>query len=86
MVAAIEEQRLQGIAQLLVHENLMDKAKALEYQALALRAKQSLLQYLVANNLFEAQQIALIIAQNFGVPMIDLNCMDADSMPISLVN
>jgi type IV pilus assembly protein PilB len=86
MVAATEEQRLQGIAQLLVHENLLDKAKALEYQSLALRAKQSLLQYLVANNILDAQKIALIIAQNFGVPLIDLDSIDPGTMPTSLVN
>lgn len=86
MVAATEEQRLQGIAQLVVHENLLDKTKALEYQNLAQRNKQSLLQYLVTNNILEAQKLALIIAQNFGVPLIDLDCIDPETIPTSLVN
>lgn len=86
MVPASEEQHLQGIAQLIVHENLMDKAKALEYQRLAQSHKQTLLQYLVENNVLDAERIALIIAHNFGVPLIDLDDIDPDSMPTALVN
>src|SRR5476649_2142950 len=86
MQGTTDEQRLQGIAQLMVHENLLDKTKALEYQNVAQKNKQSLLQYLVANNIVDAQKTALIIAQNFGVPIIDLDCIDCDIIPTSLVN
>lgn len=86
MTVAMEEHRLQGIAQLLVHESLLDKICALEYQLLAQSNKQSLLQYLVINNILDAEKIALIVAKNFGVPLIDLNAVDPDTMPISLVN
>lgn len=86
MAAAAEEHRLQGIAQLMVHENLLDKGKALEYQLLATSNKQTLLQYLVVHNILDAQRIALTIAQNFGVPLIDLDAIDLATMPTSLVN
>ena len=86
MVATMDEQRLQGIAQLMVHENLLDKEKTLEYQAIAQKNKQSLLQYLVSNNILEDQKIALIIAQNFGVPIMDLDSISPDAIPTSLVN
>lgn len=82
----MDEQRLQGIAQLMVHENLLDKAKALEYQSTASKNKQSLLYYLITNNILDAQKTALIIAQNFGVPVLDLNCIDPETIPVSLVN
>ncbi|MGQ3892261.1 type IV-A pilus assembly ATPase PilB [Legionella sp. CNM-4043-24] len=85
-MANTEVQHLQGIAQLMVHENLMDKAKALEYQALAQSNKQTLLQYLVENHVLDAERLALIIAHNFGVPLIDLDSIDPGSIPISLVN
>ena len=39
--------------------------------------KISLLQYLVKNKILSAEQIALTAAQNFGVPMIDLNCIES---------
>lgn len=85
-MATAEEQRLQGIAQLMVHENLLNKEKAIEYQNLAQAAKLSLLQYLVANNLLSAEKIAVIVAQNFGVPLINLDCIEPETMPTTLVN
>lgn len=84
--AAEEQQRLQGIAQLLVHENLMDKAKVIHYQNLAQTSQLSLLQYLVTNNLVPAEKIALMVAQHFAVPIIDLDAVDFESIPAKLVN
>ncbi|KGP63822.1 general secretion pathway protein GspE [Legionella norrlandica] len=86
MVLATEEYRLQGIGQLLVLEKLLDKTKAIELHKLAASEKISLLQYIVRNKILSAEQIALIAAQNFGVPMIDINCIDIDSIPMNLVN
>ena len=82
----IEEDHLQGIAQLLVHENLLENEKALNYQKLALSSKMTLQQYLVSNDIIPASEIALVIAKNFGVPMIDLESVDLDSLPITLVS
>lgn len=81
-----EEQHLQAIAQLLVHENLLDKAKALEYQSVALTNKQTLLQYLVENRIFDAERIASVISHNYGAPLLDLDSISIDSMPVALVN
>ncbi|WP_133140043.1 type IV-A pilus assembly ATPase PilB [Legionella genomosp. 1] len=86
MAITTEEQRLQGIAQLMVHENLLDKTKALECQTQAQQNKQTLLQYLVQNHILSAQQVALIVAQNFGLPFIDLDSVDPEVLPVSLVN
>lgn len=86
MASAAEEQRLQGISQLLVLEKLLDKEKALEYQRSAHAEKISLLQYLVNNKILTAENIAFTAAKNFGVPMMDLDCIDLESIPVSLVN
>ena len=86
MVTATEEHRLQGIGQLLVLEKLLEKEKAIEFTKLATTEKISLVQYLVKNKILTAEQIALTAAQNFGVPMIDLNAVDTDSIPATLVN
>lgn len=86
MVLSAEEQKLQGIGQLLVLEKLLDKEKAFEYHKVASAEKVSLLQYLVKNQILSAEQIACTAAQNFGVPMIDLECIEIDSIPSSLVN
>lgn len=86
MVVTTDEQRLQGIAQLIVHENLLDKEKTLDYQCLARKNKQSLLQYLTSNNILEAQTIASIIAKNYGVPIIDLDSIAQEAIPVSLID
>lgn len=86
MALATEEYRLQGIGQLLVLEKLLDKTKAIELHKLAATEKMSLLQYIVKNKILSAEQIALTAAQNFGVPMLDINCIDVGTIPVNLVN
>lgn len=86
MALATEEYRLQGIGQLLVLEKLLDKTKAIELHKLAAAEKISLLQYIVKNKILSAEQIALTAAQNFGVPMLDINCIDVGAIPVNLVN
>lgn len=86
MNLAMDQQRLHGIGHLLVLDNFLDKTKAIEYQKLAVSEKISLSQYLVKNKILSAKQIALTASQNFGVPMIDLNCIDHEAIPINLVS
>jgi type IV pilus assembly protein PilB len=86
MALATDEQRLQGIGQLLVLEKLLEKSKAIELYKAAASEKISLIQYIVKNRILTAEQIALTAAQNFGVPMIDLSCIDLDNLPANLVN
>lgn len=81
-----ENQRLYGMGQLIVHENLLDRSEALRYQNLALTSQQSLLEYLVANTIFPASSLALIIAKHYALPLIDLDCIDLDSISTWLVN
>lgn len=81
-----QEQCLQGIAQLLVNENLLKAEKALEYQAIAFKNQQTLLQYLVTQGLFYAQKLAQVIAKNYALPLIDLDCIDINSIPSALIN
>ncbi len=83
---AAEEDRLQGIAQLLVQENLLSKEKALQFQQVAASSKLSLLQYLVTKNIITAKDIAVAVARNFGLALLDLNSIELDLLPISLVS
>jgi type IV pilus assembly protein PilB len=86
MMPAMEEEHLQGIAQLLVQESLLDKEKAIHYQKLALSNKVSLQHYLISNNITAAGEIAMAVSKNFGLPLIDLNSIDVDLLPIGLVS
>lgn len=81
-----EEFKLHGIGHLFVLEKLLEKNKAVEFYKLANAEKVSLVQYIVKNNILPASQIALAAAKNFGVPMLDLDCIDIDNLPASLVN
>lgn len=85
MVSA-DEDRLQGIAQILVQEKRLDHQKVIQYQHLALVEKQSLQRYLISHQIMDASEIALMTAQRFGLPLIDLNCIDIEAMPIHLVS
>lgn len=86
MVQSKDEQRPQGIGQLLVMEKLLEQSKAIELHKSAASEKISLIQYLVKNKILSAVQIAQTAAVNFGVPMIDLDCIEIDTIPINLVN
>src|SRR5687768_10646462 len=86
MATSTSEHRLHGIGQLLVFEKLLEKNKALDYTKSAASEKISLMQYLVKNKILSAEQIALTAAKNFGVPMIDIHCIEIDSIPVNLVN
>ncbi|AWN74295.1 type IV-A pilus assembly ATPase PilB [Legionella anisa] len=80
------EFKLHGMGQLFVLEKLLDKTQAVEFCKNASAEKMSLVQYLVKNNILSATQIALTAAHNFGAPMLDLDSIDIDAIPVSLVN
>jgi type IV pilus assembly protein PilB len=86
MTSTTDEYKLQGIGQLLVLEKLLEKDKAIELSKLAASDKISLVQLLVKNKLLSAEQIALTAAQNFGVPMMELSCVEIEHIPTNLVN
>ncbi|CAM3024671.1 pilus assembly protein PilB [Legionella steigerwaltii] len=81
-----DEIKLHGIGQLFVLEKLLDRPQAVEFCKQAAADKISLVQYLVKNNILSATQIALAASRNFGVPILDLDCIEVDSIPINLVN
>jgi len=83
---AMKESHLQGIAHLLVQNNLLDKENAIFYQQTATNHKLGLLQYLVGNNIVSPDILATSIAQHFGVPMFDLDGIDIAAIPSALVH
>lgn len=86
MTPITEDIKLHGIGQLLVLEKLLDKEKALLLYKQAAAEKITLTQCIVKNRILSAETIASVVAQNFGVPMLDLNCIETDTIPINLVN
>lgn len=83
---AVQNTRLNVLANLLVEERLLDKEEALKLQSDAHDNKVSLQQYLISSNILSAKQIAWVVAQNFGLPLLDLDCIDVDTLPSSLIS
>jgi len=83
---AMNKSRLQGLAQLLVQYNLLNKDQVMLYQEIASNDNIRLLQYLVNQNLICPNVVASSIAEHFGVPIFDLDCMDIASIPENLVH
>ena len=86
MPTIAKEQSLPAIAQLIVFKQYLDKSEALEYQRIAVETKQRFLQYLVNNHIFSAANLARIIAKHFGLPLMDLECIDFNSLATNLID
>ncbi|MGC1182043.1 MAG: hypothetical protein WA877_03810, partial [Legionella sp.] len=78
--------KLQGIGQLFVLEKLLEKPQAMEFYKRAITEKISLVQYLVKNNILSSQQIANTAAHSFGLPMMNIDCIEVNSLPTTLIN
>lgn len=86
MEQSATRQKLQGMAQVLVMENLLNEQQALQYQVEAQQQNQSLVQYLVSNNHLDAKSIASVCANDFGVPLLDIACFDKELLVIDLIS
>ncbi len=81
----VTEDPLQGIAQFLVKEKLLTKDNLLGYQRNAATNKISLAQYLVTNHLISATIIAEILTKQFAAPLLDLDSIDIETLPTTLI-
>lgn len=77
---------LTGLAKQLVLTNLLDEKTAQQAYKQAQRDKVSLVSYLVQNKLVKSLVLAEIASEQFGVPFLDLSCLDKDSLPKGLVS
>jgi type IV pilus assembly protein PilB len=77
---------LTGLAKQLVLNDLLDEKNAQQAYLQAQRDKISLVSYLVQNKLVKSLVLAEIASEQFGVPFLDLSCLDKDSLPKGLVS
>ncbi len=82
----MKKSHLQGVALLLLQDNLLDKKNAEFYQQAAMEQQLSLPQYLVDNGILSPECIAASIASHFGLQRIDLDEIDILSIPYTLVH
>lgn len=78
--------KLHGLARVLVFEELLSETEAINYQTEAKQQNKSLVSYLVDQKILEPLKIAQIAANDFGVPLFDINMMEKETIPSSLVS
>ena len=77
---------LSGLPQRLVLDGLIEEAAMLDAIASARERKTHLVSWLVSHDLAAARDIAIAAAQEFGVPLLDLDAINIDLDTVRLVN
>ncbi len=77
--------RLSGLANRLIHDQLLSDDIAEQAREQALKQRIPFVQYLVNNKILDSRRIALAAAQEFGVPLLDLDAIDLKETPSDLV-
>ncbi|MCC5810218.1 MAG: type IV-A pilus assembly ATPase PilB [Ectothiorhodospiraceae bacterium] len=78
--------RLSGLAGRLVRDGLLEEEAAKSAIDAARKAKQPLVAHLVDHRILSAADLATAAAAEFGVPLLDLNCMELDPAVTGLVS
>ena len=77
---------LTGLPRRLVADGLLDEATAADAQRDAVKEKMLLVSYLVRNKKLDARAVANAAAEEFGVPIVDLDAMDMTQAPLKDVD
>src|SRR5690554_4345213 len=72
---------LSGLARRIVQEELLDMQTAGKASQQASQEKIPFITYLVQNKLAKARELALVCAEEFGYPYLDLSALDRESQP-----
>jgi len=78
--------KLSGLSRRLVLDGPLDEPAALSPHVEPKKEKLNLSQYLVTKDLIDANQLATIASNEFGIPLIDLDAIDKEVIPKDLVN
>ena len=76
---------LSGLALRLVRDSLLDQASAADIHARAGKENRSFFAQLIVENTIPSEQAAKAAAEEFGVPLLDIESLDIQSAPIDLV-
>jgi len=85
MAVSLTKIQLSGLARKLVTDGLLDEAAAQQAHLAALKEKVPLVSFLVTNKLVPGKKIALAAANEFGVPLLDINAIELDKEITKLV-
>ncbi len=85
MATSQTEITLSGLAWRLVRDQLMSKEQAQDAYRDALKQHKPFVQYLVEQKILDSRRIAIAAAEEFGVPLLDLDAIDFLDLPLNLV-
>ena len=77
---------LNGLARRLVGRGVLDDAQAQKACIEANKKNKSLLSYLLNEQLAEPMALAEAASAEYGIPLVDVNALDLNAAPMSLVN
>jgi type IV pilus assembly protein PilB len=86
MVTSNPISQLSGLAKRLVMDGLLEEQQAATAQEKALKSREPFVSYLVEHRLVDSASIATSACQEFGVPLFDLQAMELEAAPVSLVD
>jgi len=83
---AAQPAQFSPLARALVQQGRLVQADATAIQAEAKSQGISFIQQLVASKKLSAKEVSLFAANTFGYPLLDLNAVDMDQLPINLID
>jgi len=75
-----------GLAWRLVRDRLISEEEARSAHAESKRRREPFVHYLVEQKILDSRRIAVAACHEFGVPLLDLNALDLEELPINLVD
>src|SRR5690242_2470925 len=83
---AAQPTHFSALGRALVQQGRLPQADAAAIQAEANRAGVPFVQQLVTSKKLSAKEVSLFAAQTFGYPLLDLNAVDVDQLPLTLID
>jgi len=80
------DSKLSGLARRLVQDGLIEETAAKEAQTASAKEKLTLSRYLVTKNIVASKKLATVAANEFGLPLLDLDAIELESLPRDLVD
>jgi len=77
--------KISGLANRLIHDKLLTQEVAERAYSQALSQRTLFVTYLVEHNILDSKQIAYAASQEFGVPLFDINAINLEHAPTTLV-
>lgn len=77
---------ISGLARRLVAENLLEESQAVTATATASKQNISFVTHIVASGLLDEQSLAIVAAEEFGTPVLDLRAFNLQTCPEKLID